>query len=102
MEARWRVFGSAVSSNLTTRAPSASDQALHRALAGGIGLDGRAMHWQAMPWDIGSRWSIEDQRALLAYLRALPPVPGVAPPPRGPRADDPVADTFYFGDAIRR
>jgi hypothetical protein len=68
----------------------------------GIGRDGRALHWQAMPWDIGSRWSEEDQRALLAYLRALPPVAGVMPPPRGPRPDDPPADAFYFGDAARR
>jgi hypothetical protein len=60
------------------------------------------MHWQAMPWDIGSRWSIEDRRALVAYLRALPAVPGFPPAPRGPPADDPVADTFDFGDAIRR
>lgn len=106
MEARWRVFGSAVSSNLRAVPPRdgghAGDRPLLRALASGIGRDGRAMHWQAMPWDISSRWSLEDQRALLAYLRALPPVSGTAPPPRGPRVGDPVADTFYFGDAIRR
>jgi mono/diheme cytochrome c family protein len=103
MEARWRVFGSAVSTNLTAPAHgNGSDEALRRALASGIGQNGRAMHWQAMPWDISSRWSLEDQRALLAYLRTLPAVPGTAPPPRGPRPGDPVADTFYFGDAIRR
>jgi hypothetical protein len=39
---------------------------------------------------------------MLAYLRALPPVPGRVPGARPPRADDPVADTFGFGDrAIR-
>ena len=38
----------------------------------------------------------------VAYLRALPAVPGRVPAPRPPRADDPVADTFGFGDhAIR-
>jgi mono/diheme cytochrome c family protein len=106
MPARWRVYGSAVSSNLTPHpgdgVAGLSDDVLLRAMRSGIGRDGRALHWQAMPWDIGSRWSEEDQRALLAYLRALPPVPGVMPPPRGPRPDDPPADAFYFGDAARR
>lgn len=103
MRARWRVYGAAVSSNLTRGAiAGASDAALLRAMASGIGTDGRGMHWQAMPWDIGSRWSIEDRRALVAYLRALPTVPGVAPAPRGPAAGDPSADTFDFGDTIRR
>jgi mono/diheme cytochrome c family protein len=105
MEARWRVFGSAVSSNLTPHrdgiAPIAVP-ALTRALRSGIGSDGRALHWQAMPWDIFSHWSEEDRLAIMAYLRALPPVPGRVPPPRPPRADDPDADSFYFGDAAVR
>ena len=64
----------------------------------GVGRDGRTLHWQGMPWDLTSNWSEEDRRAMLAYLRALPPVPE----PRPPRVDDPVADTFGFGDrAIR-
>jgi len=106
MEARWRVYGRAVSTNLTpherggiARVP---DAALLRAMRSGIGSDGRALHWQAMPWDIGSHWSEEDQRALLAYLRALPPVAGTVPAPRGPGPGDPAADAFYFGDAARR
>ncbi|HSE05432.1 MAG TPA: c-type cytochrome, partial [Methylomirabilota bacterium] len=106
MEARWRVYGRAVSSNLTPHpgdgVASLPDEALLRAMRSGIGRDGRAMHWQAMPWDIGSRWSEEDQRALLAYLRALPPVAGTVPAPRGPAPDDPTADAFYFGDTARR
>jgi hypothetical protein len=105
MEARWRVFGSAVSSNLTPHrdgiAPIAVP-ALTRALRSGIGSDGRALHWQAMPWDIFSHWSEEDRLAIMAYLRALPPVPGRVPPPRPPRADDPQPDSFYFGDAAVR
>ena len=106
MEARWRVYGRAVSTNLTpherggiVRVP---DAALLRAMRSGIGSDGRALHWQAMPWDIGSHWSEEDQRALVAYLRALPPVAGTVPVPRGPGSGDPAADAFYFGDAARR
>ncbi|MGH7279770.1 MAG: hypothetical protein ACREJG_13940, partial [Candidatus Rokuibacteriota bacterium] len=106
MRATWRVYGSAVSSNLTPHAgdgiAGVSDAALLRAITSGIARDGRAMHWQAMPWDISSNWSEEDLRAMLAYLRALPPVPGRVPPPRPPAAGDPVADTFFFGDAARR
>lgn len=105
MEARWRVFGSAVSSNLTPHRDgiaAASVPALSRVLRSGIGTDGRALHWQAMPWDIFSHWSEEDRLAMIAYLRALPPVAGRVPPPRPPRAGDPDADSFYFGDAAQR
>lgn len=105
MEARWRVFGSAVASNLTPHRDglaAASVRALSRALRSGIASDGRALHWQAMPWDIFSHWSEEDRLAMIAYLRALPPVPGRVPPPRPPRAGDPAADSFYFGDAAER
>jgi cytochrome c553 len=106
MEGRWRLYGRAVSTNLTPHARGgivgASDEELLRAMRAGVGRDGRRLHWQAMPWDIGSRWSHEDQRAMLAYLRALPPVPGAVPAPRPPQADDPPADSFYFGDAANR
>ena len=105
MEARWRVYGRVVASNLTSHADGiggADDADLLRAMSSGVGRDGRALHWQAMPWDLTSNWSEEDRRAMLAYLRALPPVPGRVPPPRPPAADDPVADTFSFGDLARR
>jgi mono/diheme cytochrome c family protein len=105
MQARWRVYGRVVSSNLTPHADGiggASDDAVLRAMSSGIGRDGRAMHWQAMPWDLTSNWSEEDRRAMLAYLRALPAVAGRMPPPRPPGADDPVADTFDFGDVAGR
>jgi len=106
MEARWRVYGRAVSTNLTPH-PSGgiagmSDALLLRGMRSGIGHDGRRMHWQAMSWDIGSRWSEEDQRAMIAYLRTLPPVAGKVPPPRGPEPGDPAADAFYYGDAADR
>jgi len=106
MEARWAVYGSAVSANLTPHDRDgigrARDETLVRGMRSGIGGDGRPMHWQAMPWDIGSHWSLEDQRAMTAYFRALPPTPGALPRPRGPRPDDPPADAFFFGDAARR
>ena len=105
MEARWRVYGRAVSSNLTPHRDGigdADDARLVRAMRSGLGIDGRRMHWQAMPWDIISNWSEEDLRAMLAYFRALAPVAGRAPAPRGPAPGDPMADTFLFGDAMKR
>jgi len=33
-----------------------------------------------MPWDLTSNWSEKDRRAMVAYLRALPAVPGRVPP----------------------
>jgi mono/diheme cytochrome c family protein len=105
MDARWRVYGRVVSSNLTPHPDGiggVQDEALLRAMSSGVGRDGRPLHWQAMPWDLTSNWSEEDRRAMLAYLRALPPVPGRVPGPRPPRADDPVADTFGFGDSATR
>jgi mono/diheme cytochrome c family protein len=101
MEGRWRVYGSAVSTNLRATPPPPPAPAL-RALRSGIGADGRALHWQAMPWDIVSNWSEEDLRAMLAYLDALPRAPGTVPAPRPPRPGDPPADSFFFGDAARR
>jgi cytochrome c553 len=104
MQARWRVYGRAVASNLTAGPGGlhASDAVVLRAMTSGIRSDGGRMHWQAMPWDIVSNWSEEDRRAMLAYLRALPPVTGRTPPARPPEPGDPAADSFYFGDAAAR
>jgi hypothetical protein len=106
MEARWHVYGSAVSANLSPHyrdgISGTRDEILGRAMRSGIGRDGRPIHWQAMPWDIGSHWSVEDERAIIAYLRALPPIAGTVPRPRPARPDDPAADAFFFGDAARR
>jgi len=49
-----------------------------------------------------SNSSEEDQRAMIAYLRALPAVAGRVPSPEPPRPDDPDADAFFFGDRARR
>ena len=105
VDVRGRIHGDVVSSNLTPHRDglaAVSAPALSRALRGGIAADGRVMHWHAMPWDIFSHWSDEDRLALIAYLRALPPVPGRVPSPRPPRPGDLDATTLFFGDALRR
>jgi cytochrome c553 len=106
MEARWGLFGRAVSTNLTPHRRdgigSIDDDLIARAVGRGIRHDGRPMHWQAMPWDILSNWSTEDEAAMVAYLRTLPPRRGHVPPPRPPHSGDPLAATLYFGDASSR
>ena len=55
------------------------------------------MHWQAMPWDHFSRFSLEDLEALIAYLQHLPPVSSRVPSPVPPAVGDEEGDTFWFG-----
>jgi mono/diheme cytochrome c family protein len=76
-----------------------SDTALLRAVASGVGREGSAFHWQAMPWTQFSNYSVEDQHALLAYLRALPPVENGIPAAVSPKANDCAAYTFWVRDS---
>jgi hypothetical protein len=57
--------------------------------------EGRILHWQGMIWDHASNWDEEDVRALVAYLRALPPVRRAIRPARPPAADDCAIYTFW-------
>jgi hypothetical protein len=50
-----------------------------------------------MIWDHISNYSIEDQHALLAYLRTLPPIERSLPAPVPPGAHDCPGDTFWIG-----
>jgi len=101
MRVAWRPFGTTYSRNLTpdpeTGLGAWSDAEIRRAVTAGLARDGRTMHWQAMPWDHFSRLRPEDLEALVAYLRALPPVWSRIPPASPPAADDPPGDTFFFG-----
>ena len=72
-----------VASNLTpdpaTGLGGVSDEQLLRALRTGVARDGRGMFHRAMPWTAYSHWTEEDRRAVLTYLRHLPPVPHRVP-----------------------
>jgi mono/diheme cytochrome c family protein len=96
----WSVFGTTWARNLTPHTSGLaewSDEAVLRALVSGVSRDGRPLHWQAMIWDHLSNYTVEDQHALLGYVRALPAVDRVIPPPVPPRPDDCAGDTFWVG-----
>ena len=95
----WRVLGTVWTRNLTpdreTGIGAWSDGEIARAMRSGIAKDGRPMHWQAMIWDHASNWDEEDVRALIAFLRALPPVRRTISAPLSPAADDCEVYTFW-------
>jgi len=95
----WRVLGTVWARNLTpdrdTGLGAWTDGEIARAMRSGIAKDGRPLHWQAMIWDHASNWDEEDLRALIAFLRALPPLHRAVPTPRPPAADDCEVYTFW-------
>lgn len=74
-----------VARNLTSDAATGlgqlSDGDVLRVLRSGVARDGRIVFHRAMPWTAYSNWTEEDRRAVLAYLRHLPPVPHRIPDP---------------------
>jgi mono/diheme cytochrome c family protein len=95
----WRALGTVWARNLTpdreTGLGAWSDDEISRAIRGGIAKGGRPLHWQAMIWDHASNWDEEDVRALIAFLRVLPPVRRAIPATRPPSADDCPVYTFW-------
>ena len=73
-----------------------SDAELARAIRSGVSRHGRQLHWQGMTWDQFSNLEEEDVRAVIAYVRLLPPVNRTIPSARPPAADDCETYTFYL------
>jgi mono/diheme cytochrome c family protein len=71
-----------------------TDQQLARVIRSGIAPDGQQIFWGFMPWDMFSNFDESDLRALMAYLRTLPPVSKQAAPREPPRADHPPEITW--------
>jgi len=96
----WRPFGTLRVRNITPDSATGigawSDAEVARAIRSGVSRGGRALHWQGMIWDHESNWDEEDVRSLIVYLRSLPPVRHVVPPPRLPAADDCRIFTFWL------
>jgi len=95
----WRPFGTLWVRNITPDPETGlgrwSDDEIARAIRSGVSRDGRALHWQGMIWDHASNWDEEDIRALIVYLRALPPIRRVIPAPRPPAPDDCAVYSFW-------
>jgi len=79
----WKPMGTVWARNLTANRETGlgawTDAEIARAIRSGIAKDGRALHWQAMIWDHASNWDEEDVRAMIAFLRVLPPMRRVIP-----------------------
>ncbi|HEX6383708.1 MAG TPA: c-type cytochrome [Anaerolineae bacterium] len=94
------VFGTVYVRNISSDAETGignwSDAEIARAIRSGIARDGRWLHWQGMIWDHLSNLDEEDVRALIVYLRTLPPVENEVPTPRPPAPDDCEEYTFYL------
>jgi mono/diheme cytochrome c family protein len=95
----WKPFGTLWTRNITpdpaTGIGAWSDAEIARAIRSGVSRDGYALHWQGMIWDHASNWDEEDVRAIIAYLRVLPPVNKKILPDRPPAPDDCVIYTFW-------
>ncbi|MGQ0551006.1 MAG: c-type cytochrome, partial [Armatimonadota bacterium] len=95
----WKPMGTLWVRNITpdtvTGIGAWTDPQIARAIRSGVSASGRMMHWQGMIWDHASNWDEEDVRALIVYLRSLPPVRRQIPLPRPPAADDCDVYTFW-------
>jgi mono/diheme cytochrome c family protein len=96
----WKPFGTLWARNISAHPQAGvgawSDRELARAIRSGVSRDGRQLHWQGMTWDQFSNLDEEDLRAVVAYVRLLPPVNRTVPLPRLPAADDCETYTFYL------
>jgi cytochrome c553 len=72
-----------------------SDDEIARAIRSGISADGRPLYWQGMPWDHFGNLDEEDVRALVAYLKTMPPVDHPIHEYVPPSADDCAVYTFW-------
>jgi mono/diheme cytochrome c family protein len=95
----WRAFGTLWTRNITSDTRTGigawSDPQIARAIRSGMSRDGRALHWQGMPWDHMSNWEEEDIRAIVAYVRLLPAIDRAVPTSRPPSPDDCVVYTIW-------
>ena len=96
----WRPFGTLWTRNITAHPQVGvggwTDAELERAIRSGVSRDGRQLHWQGMTWDQLSNLDEEDLRAIVAYVRLLPPVARLVLLPRSPASDDCETYTFYL------
>jgi mono/diheme cytochrome c family protein len=101
----WKPFGTLWTRNISADTEAGvgawTDRELARAIRSGVSRDGRQLHWQGMTWDQLSNLDEEDLRAIIAYVRLLPPVSRRVPHTRPPAADDCETYTFYLNKSDR-
>ncbi len=85
-----------ISSDAATGIGAWTDAEVARAIRSGVSRDGGPLHWQGMVWDHLSNLDEEDVRALIVYLRILPPVSKEIPAPVPPGPGDCEEYTFYL------
>lgn len=101
----WKAFGTLWTRNITpdpeTDIGAWNDREIARAIRSGVTPDGRMLHWQGMIWDHASNLDEEDLRAIIAFLRTLPPVSKEIPSARPPTEDDCDKYTFWISESDR-
>ncbi len=101
----WKPMGSLWSRNITPDVETGigrwTDAQISRAIRSGVAVDGRALHWQGMTWDHASNLDEVDVRALIVYLRALPPVKRAIPTATPPSPADCDVYTFWTSPSLR-
>jgi len=95
----WRPMGTLWTRNITPDPDTGigrwTDAQIARAVRSGVSAGGRPLHWQAMTWDHAGNLDDEDVRALVTFLRTLPPVTRRIPDPTPPSPDDCATYTFW-------
>lgn len=85
-----------ISSDPTVGIGAWTDAEVARAIRSGISRDGSPLHWQGMIWDHLSNLDEEDLRAIIAYIRTLPPIAKDIPNSVPPSANDCEEYTFFL------
>ncbi len=95
----WRPMGTLWTRNITPDPETGigpwTDAQIARAIRSGVAADGRPLHWQGMTWDHASNLDEEDVRALIIFLRTLPPVRRKIPAATRPSSEDCATYTFW-------
>ncbi len=103
MKVSWKAFGTLwvrnISSDRETGIGAWTDEQVKRAIRSGVRPNGETLHWQGMIWDHLSNLDEEDIRAVIAYLRTLPPVKKKIPESRPPSSDDCQTYTFWITES---
>jgi hypothetical protein len=101
LEGVWHSLDENITPDPETGIGAWNDREIARAIRSGVTPDGRMLHWQGMIWDHASNWDEEDLRAIIAFLRTLPPVSKEIPSARPPAEDDCDKYTFWISESDR-